>query len=62
MRIAVVAAAAKAQIGTSGRFVGRQAVWLHGGIGMTDELPIGHYFKHLSMIDIAFGNAENHRR
>jgi alkylation response protein AidB-like acyl-CoA dehydrogenase len=56
------AAAAKAQIGKSGKFVGQQAVQLHGGMGMTDELPIGHYFKRLSMIDIAFGNAEYHRR
>jgi len=56
------AAAAKAQIGKSGRFVGQQAVQLHGGMGMTDELPVGHYFKRLSMIDVAFGNAEYHRR
>ncbi len=56
------AAAAKAQIGKSGKFVGQQAVQLHGGMGMTDELPVGHYFKRLSMIDIAFGNAEYHRR
>ena len=56
------AAAAKAQIGKSGKFVGQQAVQLHGGMGMTDELPVGHYFKRLSMIDITFGNAEYHRR
>ncbi|MDH3234123.1 MAG: acyl-CoA dehydrogenase family protein [Alphaproteobacteria bacterium] len=56
------AAAAKAQVGKSGKFVGQQAVQLHGGMGMTDELPIGHYFKRLSMIDVAFGNAEYHRR
>jgi len=56
------AAAAKAQIGKSGKFVGQQAVQLHGGMGMTDELPVGHYFKRLSMIDVSFGNAEYHRR
>jgi len=56
------AAAAKAQIGKSGKFVGQQAVQLHGGMGMTDELAVGHYFKRLSMIDVAFGNAEYHRR
>jgi alkylation response protein AidB-like acyl-CoA dehydrogenase len=56
------AAAAKAQIGKSGRFVGQQAIQLHGGMGMTDELPVGHYFKRLAMIDVAFGNAEYHRR
>jgi len=31
-------------------------------MGMTDELPVGHYFKRLSVIDVAFGNAEYHRR
>jgi len=51
---------AKVQIGQAGRFVGQQAIQLHGGVGMTDELPIGHYFKRLSMIDAAFGNAEHH--
>ena len=58
---AKAAAAAKAQVGRSGRFCGQEAVQLHGGMGMTDELPVGHYFKRLSMIDVAFGNAEYHR-
>lgn len=52
------ASAAKAQIGKSGRFVGQQAVQLHGGMGMTDELNIGHYFKRLTMIDTQFGNVD----
>jgi alkylation response protein AidB-like acyl-CoA dehydrogenase len=51
---------AKVQIGKSGRFVGQQAVQLHGGMGMTDELSVGHYFKRLTMIDILFGNADHH--
>ena len=52
--------AAKVQIGKSGRFVGQQAVQLHGGMGMTDELHIGHYFKRLTMIDTMFGNHDHH--
>ncbi|MFZ5913529.1 MAG: acyl-CoA dehydrogenase family protein [Pseudomonadota bacterium] len=54
------ASAAKVQIGKSGRFVGQQAVQLHGGMGMTDELNIGHYFKRLTMIDAQFGNVDFH--
>jgi alkylation response protein AidB-like acyl-CoA dehydrogenase len=45
------ASAAKVQIGKAGRFIGQQAVQLHGGMGMTDELAVGHYFKRLTMID-----------
>lgn len=54
------ASAAKVQIGKSGRFVGQQAVQLHGGMGMTDELNVGHYFKRLTMIDTMFGNVDHH--
>jgi alkylation response protein AidB-like acyl-CoA dehydrogenase len=43
-----------------GRFVGQQAVQLHGGMGMTEELHIGHYFKRLTMIDSEFGNVDHH--
>ena len=43
--------AAKVQIGRSGRFVGQQAIQLHGGIGMTMEAKVGHYFKRVTMID-----------
>ena len=56
------ASAAKAQIGKAGRFVGQQAVQLHGGMGMTDELNVGHYFKRLTMIDAQFGNVDFHLR
>jgi len=59
---AKAAAAAKVQIGRSGKFVGQQAVQLHGGMGMTDELNVGHYFKRLMMIDTTFGNADHHQR
>ena len=54
--------AAKVQIGRSARFVGQQSIQLHGGIGMTMEYKIGHYFKRVSMIDTLFGNAEHHLR
>lgn len=51
---------AKVQIGKSGKFVGQQAVQLHGGMGMTDELSVGHYFKRLTMIDVLLGNMDHH--
>jgi pimeloyl-CoA dehydrogenase small subunit len=51
---------AKVQIGRSGRFVGEQAIQLHGGIGMTDEYVAGHYFKRLRMIDQTFGDVDHH--
>jgi len=55
-------AAAKVQIGRSARFVGETAIQLHGGIGMTMEYKAGHYFKRLTMIDMAFGDADHHVR
>ena len=54
------ASGAKVQIGKSGRFVGQQAVQLHGGMGMTEELNVGHYFKRLTVIDTQFGNVDHH--
>jgi alkylation response protein AidB-like acyl-CoA dehydrogenase len=53
-------AAAKVQCGRSGRYVGQQAIQLHGGIGMTDEYKVGHYFKRVTMIDTLFGDADHH--
>ncbi|NJN52666.1 MAG: pimeloyl-CoA dehydrogenase small subunit [Gammaproteobacteria bacterium] len=50
----------KVQVGKSGRFVGQSAVQLHGGMGMTEELSVGHYFKRLTMIDTMFGNVDFH--
>ncbi|HTQ14226.1 MAG TPA: acyl-CoA dehydrogenase family protein [Rhizomicrobium sp.] len=54
------ASAAKVQIGKAGRFVGQQAVQIHGGMGMTDELAAGHYFKRLTMLDTLYGNVDHH--
>ena len=54
------ASAAKVQIGKAGRFIGQQAVQIHGGMGMTDELSVGHYFKRLTIIDTLFGNVDHH--
>ena len=42
------------------RFVAEQAVQLHGGMGMTDELNVGHYFKRISSINIQFGDPAYH--
>ncbi|HVZ91692.1 MAG TPA: acyl-CoA dehydrogenase family protein [Rhizomicrobium sp.] len=58
----LAASAAKAQIGKSGAFVGQSAVQIHGGMGMTDELNVGHYFKRLTMIDTLYGNVDHHLR
>jgi len=57
---AKAASAAKVTTGKSGRFVGQSAVQIHGGMGMTDELNVGHYFKRLTMIDALYGNADHH--
>lgn len=54
------ASAAKVQIGKAGKFIGQNAVQLHGGMGMTDELNVGHFFKRLTMIDTQFGNVDHH--
>ena len=53
-------AAAKVQIGRSGRKIGQEAIQLHGGIGMTMEYKVGHLFKRMTMIDVMFGDADAH--
>jgi pimeloyl-CoA dehydrogenase small subunit len=53
-------AAAKVQIGRSGRHIGQEAIQMHGGIGMTMEYKVGHYFKRMTMIDMLFGDADAH--
>jgi len=53
-------AAAKTLTGQSARFVGQQSVQLHGGIGVTEELIIGHYFKRLTLINTTLGDADFH--
>ena len=52
--------AAKVKIGQSGQFIGENSIQLHGGMGMTDEMQIGHYFKRLAMIDVMFGDHSYH--
>ena len=49
---------AKVQTARSARFVGGQAIQLHGGMGMTDELAIGHYYKRLTLCETLFGDGE----
>ena len=51
---------AKHLAGRNGRLVGQRAIQLHGGMGMTDEMAVGHYFKRLTMIDVMFGDAAYH--
>ncbi|HLS99552.1 MAG TPA: acyl-CoA dehydrogenase family protein [Porticoccaceae bacterium] len=53
-------AALKARVGKAGRFIGQNAIQLHGGIGMTDELSVGHYFKRLTAIENLFGARDYH--
>lgn len=52
--------ALKHLVGKTGIFIGENAVQTHGGMGMTEELKIGHYFKRLLIIDAQFGNADFH--
>ncbi|MFL6678634.1 MAG: acyl-CoA dehydrogenase family protein [Burkholderiaceae bacterium] len=54
--------AAKVQVGRSARFVGQEAVQLHGGIGMTEECQVGHYFRRLTLVEILFGDSAHHLR
>jgi alkylation response protein AidB-like acyl-CoA dehydrogenase len=53
-------ARAKVQLGQSMRFVGQQAVQLHGGIGVTDEYIVSHYFKTLTQLEITWGDTLHH--
>ena len=52
--------AAKAQLGKSCKFVGESSVHLHGGMGMTEEMAIGHYFMHGTMLNTLFGDRDYH--
>ncbi len=54
------ASGAKAKIGKCARFVGEQAIQLHGGMGVTEELEVGAYFKRLVAFDTLFGNSAHH--
>ncbi len=52
--------AAKVQIGKSGRHIGQETVQLHGGIAMTMEYKVGHYFKRMTMLEMLFGDTDHH--
>ena len=52
--------AAKVAIGERARYVGQQGVQLHGGVGMTEELDIGHYFRRLTLFQNWFGGVDHH--
>ncbi|MGI6851101.1 acyl-CoA dehydrogenase family protein [Mesorhizobium sp. 1B3] len=54
--------ATKTEIGRGGRLVGENAIQLHGGVGMTMEYAVGHYFKRATMIDLTFGDSGHHLR
>ena len=53
--------ALKVMVGKAGRLIGGEAVQMHGGMGMTDELMVGHGMKRLMVIDTSFGNADVQR-
>ncbi|UGQ48352.1 acyl-CoA dehydrogenase family protein [Massilia endophytica] len=55
-----VVSAAKARVGQAATFIGQQAVQLHGGMGVTDELAAAHHFKRLTMIGLTLGDAQHH--
>jgi alkylation response protein AidB-like acyl-CoA dehydrogenase len=52
--------AAKVQVARSAKFVGQSAIQLHGGMGMTNELAVSHYFKRATMIESQFGSIDYH--
>lgn len=58
----MAASAAKVQVGKAGKLVSQDAVQIHGGMGMTDELNVGHFFKRVTMIESQFGNTDWHLR
>lgn len=55
-----VVSAAKYRVGLAARFIGQGAIQLHGGMGVTDELPASHYFKRLSTIELTLGDMDHH--
>jgi alkylation response protein AidB-like acyl-CoA dehydrogenase len=52
--------AAKVMLGSAGRFVGGQGIQLHGGIGVTDEYQVGHYYKRLLTLEKLYGDSDWH--
>src|SRR3546814_14477661 len=59
---AMAVSTAKVTVAEACRFVGQNAVQLHGGMGMTDELPLGSYFKRATVIEREFGDVGHHLR
>ncbi|NRF72002.1 acyl-CoA dehydrogenase family protein [Aquincola sp. S2] len=57
---ATALSAVKVQVGRAARFVGQQAVQLHGGIGVTDECAVGHVLKRLTLLEAEFGGSDQH--
>jgi alkylation response protein AidB-like acyl-CoA dehydrogenase len=55
-----LASGAKTKVGYAARFIAEQAIQLHGGMGMSDELNVGHYFKRISAINVQFGDPTYH--
>ena len=55
-----IVSAAKYRVGQAARFIGQGAIQLHGGMGVTDELPVSHYFKRLAMIELMLGDSDHH--
>ena len=60
--IARKVSAAKYQVGLDARSVGQEGIQFHGGMGMMTELPIGHYYKRITMINATFGNPRYHQK
>jgi len=56
------ASAAKVRVGQAAHYIGQEAIQIHGGMGMTDEMAIGHYFKRLTVFDTEFGNVDHHMK
>jgi hypothetical protein len=60
--LAKTAHALKATVARYGKMIGEEAIQLHGGIGMTDELNVGHFVKRLMMINVCFGDGDYHQK
>ena len=56
----IAASSAKVQLGKSCKFVGESAIQIHGGMGITEEMAVGHYFMHATMLEALFGNTDYH--
>ena len=55
-----LASGAKTKVGHTARFIAEQAIELHGGIGMSDELNVGHCFKRIASINVQLGDPTYH--